>query len=109
MKIPFEIKPPLWIALVTYCDLIILLKMIRIFTRPFTKLISVCCKNTEEPVFELKEAQCPWGDTKIVYKHMAENYGTTSTGWIFSFWPRVCYYGLMSFLAPSAFSQFSFL
>ena len=54
--------------------------MIKIFTRPFAKLISVCCKNTEKPVFELKEAQCPWGDTKIVYKHIAENYGTTTTG-----------------------------
>ena len=54
--------------------------MIKIFTRPFAKLISVCCKDTEKPVFELKEAQCPWGDTKIVYKHMSENYGTTSTG-----------------------------
>ena len=80
MKIPFEIKPPLRKSLVTYCDLIILLMMIKIFTRPFAKLISVCCKNTEKPVFELKEAQCPWGDTKIVYKHMAENYGTTTTG-----------------------------
>ena len=54
--------------------------MIKIFTRPFAKLISVCCKNTEEPIFELKEAQCPWGDTKIDHKNMTENYGTTSTG-----------------------------
>ena len=80
LKIISEIKSPLRKFFVIYCDLIILLIMIRIFTRPFTKLISVCCKNTEKPVFELKEAQCPWGDTKIVYKHMAENYGTTSTG-----------------------------
>ena len=80
MKILFEIKPPLIKALVTYCDLIILLMMIKIFTRPFAKLISVCCKNTEKPVFELKEAQCPWGDTKLVYKLMAENNDTTTTG-----------------------------